>query len=305
MGFLGKLSGGLSKTRENLASKLGGVFGLGKVSEELFEELEEALIQGDVGVQTSLQLAEGLRIKAKEAKIKEAPALQALLEEEIIAILNRPGQGEGLRLIPGKLNIIMLTGVNGAGKTTTIGKLAARYAQEGQRVLLAAADTFRAAAAEQLSAWAQRAGVEIVRQGEGADPGAVVFDACQAAKARKTQLLLVDTAGRLQNKSNLMEELKKIRRIIEREAPDAALQTILVLDAGIGQNAISQAQLFGEATPLDGLILTKLDGTGKGGVIIGIVNETGLPVKMVGIGEGIEDLQEFDPREFAAALFEK
>ncbi len=304
MGFFNKISSGLSKTRDNLASKMGAVFGFGKVGEELFEELEEALIQGDVGVLTACQLADTLRQKAKEQKISEAPQLQSLLREEISRILGGAGQGEGLKLEPGKLNIIMMTGVNGAGKTTTIGKLASRYKGEGKKVLLAAADTFRAAAAEQLAAWSQRAGVDIIRQEEGADPGAVVFDACQAAQARKCDILIIDTAGRLQNKVNLMEELKKISRIIQRQAPEAACQRILVLDAGIGQNAISQAKLFGEAAELTGIILTKLDGTGKGGVIIGIVNETGLPVKMVGVGEGIEDLQEFDPQEFAAALFE-
>ncbi|MEG1501369.1 MAG: signal recognition particle-docking protein FtsY [Clostridiales bacterium] len=303
MGFFSKLTAGLSKTRDNLIGKVNQVFTGRKIDEDLFEELEEALIQGDVGVETSLQLADTLRKRVKEEKISDSSLLQGILEEEIASILTREGQGSGIDLEDEKLNIILMTGVNGAGKTTTIGKLASRYRQEDRKVLLAAADTFRAAATEQLAEWAKRADVDLIRQGEGADPGAVVFDACQAALARKTQVLIVDTAGRLQNKSNLMDELKKIRHIIDREAPQAICQTLLVLDAGTGQNAISQAKLFGQAAPLTGIILTKLDGTAKGGAIIGIVNESSLPVKMVGVGEGIDDLKEFDPREFAQALF--
>lgn len=304
MGFLGAITKGLTKTRDSLAASVGGIFGFNKISEELFEELEEALIQGDVGVQTACHLTDVLRKQAKEQKLKEGHELKALLQAEIARILTENGQGGGIEIQPGVLNIIMMIGVNGAGKTTTIGKLASLYAKEGKKVLLAAADTFRAAATEQLATWAQRAGVDLIRQGEGADPGAVVFDACHAALARGTEILIVDTAGRLQNKSNLMEELKKISRIIQREAEGAVCQTLLVLDAGIGQNAISQAKLFGEVTQLEGIILTKLDGTGKGGAVIGIVNETGLPVKMIGVGESIEDLRIFDPHEFAAALFE-
>ena len=303
MSFFQKLRSGLSKTRDNLTGMVSGIFS-GKISEELYEELEEALIKADVGVNTSLFLTDRLRKRAKEEKITEATLLQGILEEEIKNILVQEGQGQGLAIERGRLNIFLLTGVNGAGKTTTIGKLASRYQGEGYKVLMAAADTFRAAAAEQLTVWADRAGVDIIKQNEGADPGAVVFDACQAAKARKTDILLIDTAGRLQNKSNLMEELRKIARIVDREAADAKVETILVLDAGTGQNAISQARLFGEVTDLSGIILTKLDGTAKGGAVIGIVNETGLAVRMVGIGEAIDDLQEFDPQEFISALFD-
>ena len=303
MGFFQKLQAGLAKTRDNFAGKVAGVFGLGYVSAELFEELEEALIQADVGVLTACELAETLQRRAKEEKVNDTMRLKAMLEEEISRILLKD-EGRGIELADGALNIILMTGVNGAGKTTTIGKLAAHYRDQGKRVLLAAADTFRAAAAEQLQELANRTGVEIIRQAEGADPGAVVFDACHAAQARKTDLLIVDTAGRLQNKSNLMEELKKIGRVIAKEAPQANLQTLLVLDAGTGQNAISQAKIFGEAVKLDGLILTKLDGTAKGGAVIGIVNETGLPVKLIGVGEGVEDLRPFAPQEFAAALFQ-
>ncbi|MCL2678278.1 MAG: signal recognition particle-docking protein FtsY, partial [Clostridiales bacterium] len=234
--------------------------------------------------------------------IKDAAKLEPVLREEIEAIL-LAAEGE-LALEPGLLNIFVMVGVNGAGKTTTIGKLAARYSGQGKKVLLAAADTFRAAASEQLAVWGRRAGVDVIMQGQGADPGAVAFDACHAALARKSDLLIIDTAGRLQNKSNLMEELKKILRVVRREAPEARVETLLVLDAGIGQNAISQAKLFGEAAALGGIILTKLDGTSKGGVIVGICRETGVPVKLIGVGEGIEDLRRFEPRQFALALFE-
>ncbi|MCL1976052.1 MAG: signal recognition particle-docking protein FtsY, partial [Firmicutes bacterium] len=205
----------------------------------------------------------------------------------------------------GRLNIFIITGVNGVGKTTTLGKLAAHYKTAGLRVLLAAADTFRAAAADQLAVWAERAGVELIRQGEGADPAAVVFDAIAAAKSRRIDLLLIDTAGRLQNKTNLMAELSKIARVVEREAAEAHLENLLVLDGGTGQNAISQAKLFGEAVALSGLILTKLDGTAKGGAVVGISHESGLPVKMIGVGESVEDLRPFEPSEFIAALFEE
>ncbi len=304
MAFFSKFTKGLTRTRDHLVSKISSVFSGRRIDEELFEELEEALIQADVGVATACQLTDTLRQRVKEEKISDSSLLQGVLEEEISKILLQQAAGTpGIQLQPGALNILMLTGVNGAGKTTTIGKLACRYRREGRKVLLAAADTFRAAAAEQLAEWAQRAQVDLIRQKEGADPGAVVFDACQAAVARKTDVLIIDTAGRLQNKANLMDELRKISRIVAREAADAVCQTLLVLDAGIGQNAISQAQLFGEVTELTGLILTKLDGTAKGGAVIGIVNETGLPVKLVGVGEGIEDLQEFDAAAFAKALF--
>ena len=301
MGLFSKIAAGLSKTRDNFSSGLKSVFS-GRVDEEFFEELEEALILADVGVQTSMKLTERLRERAKSEHVKEREALWSALEEEIANLLSQNGAG-GLVLEPDKLNILMLTGVNGAGKTTTIGKLAARYKAEGKSVLLAAADTYRAAAAEQLEGWAERSGVPLIRQGEGADPAAVVFDAIAAAKARGCDVLIVDTAGRLQNKTNLMNELAKISRVISREAAEAAVQTLLVLDGGTGQNAISQAKLFAEAAPLTGLIITKLDGSAKGGAVCGIVDETGLPLLLIGVGEGIDDLREFEPREYAHGLF--
>ena len=301
MGLFSKIAAGLSKTRDNFTGGLKSVFS-GRVDEDFFEELEEALILADVGVPTSLKLTERLRSRAKADHVKEREQLWSALEEEIAALLSQNGAG-GLQLAPDRLNIIMLTGVNGAGKTTTIGKLAARYVGEGKSVLLAAADTYRAAAAEQLEGWAERAGVPLIRQGEGADPAAVVFDAIAAAKARETDVLIVDTAGRLQNKTNLMNELAKISRVISREAADAAVQTLLVLDGGTGQNAISQAKLFAEAAPLTGLIVTKLDGSAKGGAVCGIVDETGLPLLLIGVGEGLDDLREFDPAAYAHGLF--
>ncbi|MBQ1343453.1 MAG: signal recognition particle-docking protein FtsY [Firmicutes bacterium] len=301
MGLFSKIAAGLSKTRDNFSSGLKSVFS-GRVDEEFFEELEEALILADVGVQTSMKLTERLRERARSSHVKEREALWSALEEEIANLLSQNGAG-GLVLEPDKLNILMLTGVNGAGKTTTIGKLAARYKAEGKSVLLAAADTYRAAAAEQLEGWAERSGAPLIRQGEGADPAAVVFDAIAAAKARGCDVLIVDTAGRLQNKTNLMNELAKISRVISREAAEAAVQTLLVLDGGTGQNAISQAKLFAEAAPLTGLIITKLDGSAKGGAVCGIVDETGLPLLLIGVGEGIDDLREFEPREYAHGLF--
>ncbi len=301
MGLFSKIAAGLSKTRDNFSSGLKSVFS-GRVDEEFFEELEEALILADVGVQTSMKLTERLRERAKSEHVKEREALWSALEEEIATLLSQNGAG-GLVLEPDKLNILMLTGVNGAGKTTTIGKLAARYKSEGKSVLLAAADTYRAAAAEQLEGWAERSGVPLIRQGEGADPAAVVFDAIAAAKARGCDVLIVDTAGRLQNKTNLMNELAKISRVISREAAEAATQTLLVLDGGTGQNAISQAKLFAEAAPLTGLIITKLDGSAKGGVVIGISDQFKIPVKFIGVGEKIDDLRLFDRHEFVRSLF--
>ena len=301
MSLWNKLSAGLAKTRNSFTGSVKAVF-TGRVDDDFFEELEEALILADIGVQTSLTLSEKLRQRAKEEKIKEREMLWGALEEEIAALLSCNGQG-GIVLQEDTLNILLLTGVNGAGKTTTIGKLAAKYQAAGKQVLLAAADTYRAAAAEQLEGWAKRAGVPLIRQGEGADPAAVVFDAIAAAKARHVDVLIVDTAGRLQNKTNLMSELSKIGRVIQREAPQAILQSLLVLDGGTGQNAISQARQFAEAVPLNGLIITKLDGSAKGGAICGIVDEAKLPVKYIGMGEGVEDLREFEPAAFAHALF--
>ena len=307
MGFFEKLKQGLSKTRDDFNNKLSQVFSMGrKIDEEFYEELEETLIQADVGVQTAVELCERLREIEKKQHIREAEPLRGALQEEIVKIIKGSAEGENKNrflLKGGRLNIILVVGVNGAGKTTTIGKMAAYYHSIGHKVLLAAADTFRAAAIEQLCTWGERAGVDVIRQSSGSDPGAVVFDACKAAASRGTNILIVDTAGRLQNKTNLMEELRKINRIIEREAPQANVEVLLVLDSGTGQNAISQAKLFGEVVPLSGIILTKLDGTAKGGVVIGIANELNLPVKMIGVGEGIDDLREFVAADFAAALF--
>ncbi len=304
MGIFDKLHGGLGKTRVGFGTKVLDLLTGRYVDEDLFEELEEALILADIGVSTSCELVDTLRGRARKEKIKESEALRAALIEEITALLEETGDGEtGLSLAEGKLNIVLLMGVNGAGKTTTIGKIAMREKAAGKKVILAAADTFRAAAADQLAVWAKRASCDIIRQNEGGDPGAVVFDACRAAIARKADLLLVDTAGRLQNKSNLMSELEKISKIIDREAPEAVRQALLVLDSTTGQNAVSQAKIFGESAKLDGLVLTKLDGTAKGGVVIGIGRETGLPVRLIGVGEGIDDLQDFNAYEFAKALF--
>jgi fused signal recognition particle receptor len=303
MGFMSKLSSGLARTRASFTSGLKSIF-QGRVDEQFFEELEEALILADVGVAAALKLSGKLRELAREEKIREREALWQALESEITAIL-AAHQVQPLDLQPGRLQIILMIGVNGSGKTTTIGKLAARYQAQGKKVLLAAADTYRAAAAEQLAGWAGRAGVPLIRQAEGADPGAVVFDAIAAAKARQVDLLIVDTAGRLQNKTNLMSELAKIGRVIEREAPEAALESLLVLDGGTGQNATSQVREFAAAVQLTGLVITKLDGTAKGGAVIGIVEESGLPVRLLGMGEAIADLRDFDAAEFAAALFEE
>lgn len=303
MGFFEKLKAGLSKTKEGFASTVDTVFSLGrKIDEDLYEELEEALIQGDVGVETALLLVDRLRVRVKEDHIKEAEQLKPVLQEEISKILTTGESGFPMK--KGELNIILMVGVNGVGKTTTIGKLANYFLSENNKVLLAAADTFRAAAIDQLMVWGERVGVDVIHHQEGSDPAAVVFDAMKAAIARKTDVLIIDTAGRLQNKANLMAELEKMGRIISREAPDIQPEVLLVLDATTGQNAISQAKIFGEAVPLTGLILTKLDGTAKGGVVIGIKNELNLPVRMIGVGEGIDDLREFVPEDFARALFE-
>ncbi|MBQ6811001.1 MAG: signal recognition particle-docking protein FtsY [Firmicutes bacterium] len=301
MGLFDRLKSGLGKTRGGFTGKITSLLTGRKIDEDLFDELEEALIEADLGISTSMNLMDTLRDRVKAEKIKESERLKEVLVEEIAAILNE-GQ-KPLELEKGTLKVVLVTGVNGVGKTTTIGKMAARYKAEGYKVLLCAADTFRAAAAEQLSMWAQRTGVDIVKHGEGADPGAVVFDGIQAAKSRKADVLLIDTAGRLQNKNNLMSELGKINKIIDRELPDSPKESLLVLDASTGQNAISQAQSFGDIVDLSGIILTKIDGTAKGGIIVGIIDEMHLPVYFVGVGEQVDDLQDFDAASFAAALF--
>jgi len=296
-----KLSDSLTKTRKGFIDKVFDVFTGRIIDEELFEELEEVLIQGDVGVNTAVDLVEKLRERVKVEKLKEAEQLRKVLVEEIIKIMG--DEIPNLDLAKGELNIILVVGVNGVGKTTSIGKLAYKLKAEGKRVILGAGDTFRAGAIDQLQVWGQRAGVDVISHKEGADPAAVVYDAIQAAIARKADILIIDTAGRLHNKINLMEELKKIKRIIDKESVGTLKEVLLALDATTGQNALSQAKIFGQAAGVTGVILTKLDGTAKGGVVIGIKAEYNLSVKLIGVGEKIEDLQEFKPQDFVAALF--
>ena len=296
-----ELNESLTKTRKGFVEKVFDVFSGKEIDDDLYEELEEALIQGDVGVNTAIDLVEKLREREKRDKIKYAEDLRQALVEEIIALMG--DETERLNLTRGELNIILVVGVNGVGKTTSIGKLANYLTKDNYKVILGAADTFRAAASDQLKIWGERVGVDVISHQEGADPAAVVFDAIAASKSRKAEVLIIDTAGRLQNKANLMSELSKIRKVIDREAPGALKEVLLVLDATTGQNALSQAKTFGEASGVTGVILTKLDGTAKGGITIGIRAEYDLPVKMIGVGEQIDDLQIFDPQSFAAALF--
>lgn len=304
MGIFDSLKSGLGKTKQVFVEKITGIVtGQKPIDEELFEELEEALIQADVGVNTSVKLVQMLRSKAKELKLREAGELRNLLEEEITKILS---SGDHiLNIKKGQLNIILIVGVNGVGKTTSIGKLSGWLKDQGYKVLAAAADTFRAAAIDQLKVWCQRAEVDLIHHSEGSDPAAVVYDALQAAKSRKTDILIIDTAGRLQTKTNLMEELKKIYRVIMREVPDGPHETLLVLDSTTGQNALSQARMFRDAAGVTGVILTKLDGTAKGGVILGIQDEYQLPVKIIGTGEKMDDIGLFDAEVFSRALFGK
>lgn len=300
MGFFEKLKAGLSKTKKAL---FGGIEDLFKrfrrVDEELFDELEELLITSDVGVETTEELLDALRDRVKEEKIREPEEIKKILYKELRAMI---GEGDGLHLST-KPSVILVIGVNGVGKTTSIGKMAAELKSQKKKVIVAAADTFRAAAAEQLAVWCERAGVDLIRQGAGADPAAVVFDTIQAAKSRGADVVIVDTAGRLHNKKNLMDELAKIDRVIARELPGADRENLLVLDATTGQNAVIQAREFKEAAKITGLVLTKLDGTAKGGVILSIRRELDIPVKFVGVGEGIDDMKPFDADEFAEALF--
>lgn len=300
-GFFARLKKGLSKTRDSFGGKMEAVLkAFQKVDEELFEELEEALIMADVGVDTSLYIIDRLRTITKERKVTDSAEVRGLIQEIVADVLS--AQDHTLRL-DGKPAVVMVIGVNGVGKTTTIGKLAARFKNEGKKVILGAGDTFRAAAAEQLKVWAERVGVDIISHQEGADPAAVVFDTIAAAKSRGSDVVILDTAGRLHNKKNLMDELNKIYRVIARELPDSSREVLLVLDATTGQNAVSQAKLFQEAAELSGIVLTKLDGTAKGGIVIAIGQELGLPVKLIGVGEGMEDLQVFDAAAFTSALF--
>lgn len=303
-GFLEKFKQGLSKTRSNIGDKIVTlVKNSGKLDEDFWEELEEILIQADVGVNTSLELTENLRNKVKKNRITDPSAVMRLIQDEISRILE--GYDSTIRIQDNPPTVILVVGVNGAGKTTSIAKLAYRYKMEQYKVLLAAGDTFRAAAIEQLQIWADRTGVELIKHQEGSDPGAVVYDAISAAKARKTDVLIIDTAGRLQNKANLMKELSKVRKVIEREIPSAPHEVLLVVDATTGQNAISQARIFQEATGVTGIILTKLDGTAKGGIVLAVAKDLDIPVKLVGIGEGMEDLRDFSAEAFARAIFEE
>jgi fused signal recognition particle receptor len=302
-GFFAQLKEGLTKTRENFVGKIEEVFtGRKKIDEELYEELEEVLIRSDVGVNTSFELVERLRKEVKKLKISEPSELSQVLQELITELL---GEEVTFTLAKQGPSIILVVGVNGVGKTTTIGKLANRFKKDGKRVIMAAGDTFRAAAIDQLEVWGERSGIEVIKQREGADPAAVAYDAVQAAKARSIDVVIVDTAGRLHNKVNLMEELRKVKRVIEREIPGAPHEVLLVLDATTGQNALQQAKIFQEVAGVTGIVLTKLDGTAKGGVVLGIQGETHIPVKWIGIGEGIEDLRPFVPKDFAAALFNR
>ena len=300
LGFFSKISEGLKKTRDSLGQLFDGVFSGGSVNDELFDDLEEALVLGDTGAATAAAICEELRKRVKKDGVTDPARVREMLAE-VIAEMLRGGQELNLESKPA---IIMVIGVNGAGKTTTIGKLAKRFEDEGKKVVVAAADTFRAAAIEQLEVWAQRSGAEIIKHSEGSDPAAVVFDAIAAGKARHADIIICDTAGRLHNKKGLMDELAKIGRIIEREAAGSSVETLLVLDATTGQNALNQAREFGAACGITGIVLTKLDGTARGGVVIGIKRELGIPIKFIGVGEQADDLQPFDPDAFAKALFE-
>ena len=300
LGFFSKISEGLKKTRDSLGQLFDGVFSGGSVNDELFDDLEEALVLGDTGAATAAAICEELRKRVKKDGVTDPEKVREMLAE-VIAEMLRGGQELNLESKPA---IIMVIGVNGAGKTTTIGKLAKRFEDAGKKVVVAAADTFRAAAIEQLEVWAQRSGAEIIKHSEGSDPAAVVFDAIAAGKARPADIIICDTAGRLHNKKGLMDELAKIGRVIEREAAGSSVETLLVLDATTGQNALNQAREFGAACGITGIVLTKLDGTARGGVVIGIKQELGIPIKFIGVGEQADDLQPFDPDAFAKALFE-
>jgi len=299
-GLFGRLKAGLAKTRDFLTTDLDQLFAGGRqLDDDLLETLEERLITADMGVQTTMEIME--RISKKASKIEDAKALRAVLKEEILSLMTEPENTPQAAV--SKPKVVMVVGVNGVGKTTTIGKLAARAHAEGRKVLIAASDTFRAAAIEQLAIWADRAGADIVRHKDNADPAAVAYDGMTAAVSRNADLVLVDTAGRLHTKVNLMEELKKIKRTVAKVRYDAPHETLLVLDATTGQNAVSQAKLFHEAIGVTGIALTKLDGTAKGGIVVSICHDLGIPLKYIGVGEGIEDLQDFDPETFVDALF--
>ena len=299
-GLFSKLKAGLNKTRDALNEKVDNVLKVfKKIDEDLYEELEEALIMADVGVETSMYIIEALRKVVKEKHLAESEQVKAEIAEIMAQILCSGDNSLNVGTTP---SVIMVIGVNGVGKTTSIGKLAARFKSEGKKVVLGAADTFRAAAIDQLQIWADRTGVDIVKHSEGSDPASVVFDTIAAAKSRKADVVIIDTAGRLHNKKNLMDELNKIFRIIDRELPDCSREVLLVLDATTGQNAVNQAELFSESAPITGIVLTKLDGSAKGGIVLAIAHEHKIPVKLVGVGEGVDDLQPFDAADFSKAM---
>lgn len=301
-GFFGRLVSGLAKTRDNIVSGIDAVFhGFSGIDDDFYEEIEEILVMGDIGIRAAEEIIEKLKKRVKEQKIKEPAECKELL---IQSIKEQMYVGETAYRFKEEKSVVLVIGVNGVGKTTSVGKLAGKLKNSGKKVVLAAADTFRAAAGDQLKEWANRAGVDMIGGQEGADPGAVVYDAVAAAKARNADVLLCDTAGRLHNKKNLMEELKKINRILEREYPDAYRETLVVLDATTGQNALAQARQFSEAADITGIILTKMDGTAKGGIAVAIQSELGIPVKYIGVGETIDDLQKFDSEQFVNALFD-
>ena len=303
MGFFKKLKDGLKKTRDSVVGQIDSMLQTFTViDDELFEELEELLVMGDVGVETANKICGMLRVRVREKGITKPAKIMDEIAEISAEILSEGGNEMVLNTKP---SIILVIGVNGVGKTTSIGKIANYYVQRGKKVTLAAADTFRAAAIDQLKIWAERSGADIVAQGEGSDPAAVVYDAISSAKAKGSDIIIVDTAGRLHNKKHLMDELAKIRRVIDRELPDADKEALLVLDATTGQTAVNQASEFAKATGITGIVLTKLDGTAKGGVVLAIKDTLGIPVKFIGVGEKIDDLQPFDPMEFSRALFVK
>lgn len=302
-GFFGRLVAGLTKTRDSIASGIDSIFSaFSSIDDEFYDELEETLIMADIGINATMSIVENLKEKVKENRIKEPEKCRELLMESICEQMKVP---EDAYEFENHKSVVMVIGVNGVGKTTSIGKLAGLLKDDGKKVLVAAADTFRAAAIEQLTEWTNRAGVEIIAQNEGSDPAAVVFDAVSAAKSRKADVLLCDTAGRLHNKKNLMEELRKINKVVDREYPDAMRETLVVLDGTTGQNALAQAKQFGEVADITGIIITKLDGTAKGGIAVAIQKELGIPVKYIGVGEKIDDLQKFDPKAYVDALFAK
>lgn len=304
VGFIGKLKAGLDKTRKGMVEKIDSILNLyTKIDEELFDDLEEILVTADVGINTTMVITDNLRNRVKEEGITDPQKVKELLKEEIKIVMGKDEQDNMLKIDPSPA-VLLVVGVNGVGKTTTIGKLAYNLKKDNKKVILAAGDTFRAGAIEQLGEWSKRAGVDLIAHNEGADPAAVIFDGIQAAKARKADVLICDTAGRLHNKKNLMNELNKIIRVVEREYPEAQKEILLVLDATTGQNGISQAKVFKEVCDITGVALTKLDGTAKGGVVIALQSELNLPVKLIGIGEKIDDLQQFNTDDFVDAIFD-